>query len=183
MDKEKQPLINELCAIAVRRNEINTRRHRARYRKNYYAHALAVVEAHNGSNRKLRYLESVNFIGTKQAAIDNVKSNMEWLKKKHPKPVKWQTMGLHKLRSLILKNEGEYAMAKHETMEFTIKYRDRVKYLSSYLCVSLKYEDGSIVGMSDYNGKAETVWIGPEEIIKRAAQYELNASIEEMIQE
>lgn len=183
MDKEKQPLINELCAIAVRRNEINTRRHRARYRKNYYAHALAVVEAHNGSNSKLRYLKKHNINGSKYGLIRAIKYEMECLVEKHPNPTKWQNMGLHQLRSLILKNQGEYVMAKHETMEFTIKYRDRVKYLSSHLGVSLKYENGSIVGMSDYNGKAETVWIGPEEIIKRAAQYELNASIEEMIQE
>lgn len=176
---DKQLLMIELCHLASQRNKINTRRHRARWRKNYYSHALSVVEAHNGSNAKLRHLEAHNHNGARQAAIDSIKSNMEWLKKKHPKPVKWQTMGLHKLRSLILQGEGEYALAKHETMEFTIKHRERVKYLLAELDCSMVYDNGAVDGISFKNGN----FVGYKAIEAYADQYELNEAVERMIQE
>ena len=179
MDHEKQPLINELCHIAARRNAINTRRHRARFRKNYYAHALAVVEAHNGSNIELRYLETHNLNGKHQAKIDSIKTHMAWLKKKHPKPKKWQTMGLHKLRSLILQGEGEYALAKHETMEFTIECRERVKYLLTELHCSMSFDNGSVDRISFGNGNV----IGSRDISEYADRYELNKAVERMVEE
>ncbi len=179
MDTEKQPLLNELCSLAIKRNEINTRRHRARFRKNYYAHALSVVEAHNGSNAKLRYLEQHNANGAKQAAIDSVKSDMAWLVKKHPKPTKWKTMGLHKLRSLILQGQGEYALAKHETMEFTIKHRERVKYLTTELECSLNYDNGSVVSISFKN--RDPLYIS--DIQSLSDQFDLNKAVEEMVEE
>ena len=179
MDQEIQPLLNELCYLATLRNEINTRRHRARFRKNYYTHALAVVEAHNGSNTELRHLESHNDNGKYQARIDSIKSHMAWLKKKHPKPKKWQTMGLHKIRSLILQGEGEYAMAKHETMEFTIKNRERVKYLTTALMCSVSYDNGAVDQIAFANGNA----IGYRAITQYATQYELNKAVEHMVEE
>lgn len=180
MDKERQPLIIELCYLATKRNEINVRRHRARWRKNYYSHALSVVEAHNGSNAKLRYLERHNANGAKQAAIDSIKSNMEWLKKKHPKPTKWLNMGLHKLRSLVLQGQGEYAMAKHQTMEFTIENRERVKYLVNELDCSIRYDNGSIVGIYFNNG---LTGLNGADIQTQADKFLLDKAVEDMIQE
>ena len=143
MKQELQPLLIELCHLAVTRNAINTRRHRARFRKNYYAHAVRVVEAHNGSNYELRNLDPARH----GARISAIQSDMARLRQKHPKPKKLQAMGLHKLRSLVLQGTGEYAMAKHETMEFSIKHRIRVKHLIKVLGLRLYYSNGSIMSL------------------------------------
>ena len=82
MDAELLPLVREICYIAVTRNSINSRRHRARFRKNYYAHAIAVVEAHAQSSTELRHIERHNLNGKHQAKIDSMKSHMAWLVKK-----------------------------------------------------------------------------------------------------
>jgi hypothetical protein len=178
MDNELLPLVRELCDIAVTRNDINTRRHRARFRKNYYAHAIAVVEAHAESSSELRHLELRNYQNKHQAKIDSIKSHMAWLVKKHPKPVKWQTMGLHKLRSLKLQGEGEYALAKHETMELSLKTTDRVKEILKRVNGSIRYDNGSIVNIS-VNGTPLTL----KEIADHAAQYRLALAIGKMIEE
>lgn len=179
---ELRNLINELCNLAVLRNEINTRRHRARFRKNYYAHALRVVEAHNGTSSELRYFDRHNVNCKHQAKIDSLRSNMAWLVKKHPKPTKWKTMGLYKIRSLILQGQGEYAMAKHETMEFTIKHRERVKYITAELNCVISYDNGSIRAISFIGRHADTV-LYRKDIIANAEQYELNKAVEAMVEE
>lgn len=175
MKRELKPLLMELCHLAVLRNEINTRRHRARFRKNYYAKAIRVVEAHNGSNSLTRSLDHIKHTN----AILREFSDMEKLRKKYPKPTKWQTMGLHKLRSMVLKSEGEYAFAKHETMEFSIKHRVRVKYLVNALQCSLHYDNGSLVSVHFKSSGA----ISLDEIGKHAEQYELNKAVDGMLQE
>jgi hypothetical protein len=196
---EKLPLINELCYLAAQRNAINTRRHRARYRKNYYAHALRVVEAHNNSNYELRSLrerlayangpnnqnnmksESIKL----QARIAAIEDSMLFLRERHPKPKKWQKLGLHKLRSLILQGEGEYATAKHQTMEFTIKSRSRVQYLTSTLNCRLIYSNGSIEAIifdsDDMVGVVER--LSKEEFSRYADQHELNKAVQSMVEE
>jgi hypothetical protein len=179
MKSELQPLLTELCHLAVTRNAINTRRHRARFRKNYYAHAVRVVEAHNGSNWELRNLDPARH----GARIASIQSDMAWLRQKHPKPAKWQAMGLHKLRSLVLQGEGEYAMAKHETMEFSIKHRSRVKHITKTLNCSLSYNNGSLVAIF-MKGNADNViesHLDLEEIHHYAEQYELNKAVEGML--
>lgn len=192
MDKERQPLIVELCYLAAKRNEINVRRHRARFRKNYYVHALRVVEAHNNSNYELRQLRSKlevtvpnNVDGIHECArlqnkISLIERSMRSLIERHPKPTKWQAMGLHKLRSLILQGEGEYALAKHETMEFTIKHRERVKYLTNELQCSLRYDNGSVVGIHFSNG---LTGLNGADIQAHADKFILDKAVEEMIQE
>lgn len=179
MEEQLGPLILELCHLANTRNEINTRRHRARGRKNYYEHAIRVVEAHNGTNSELRTLGTVRH----QARINTIKSDMDFLKKKYPNPDKWKVMGLHKLRSLSLKAYAEYSMAKHETMEFTIKTRERISVLTSQLECSLYYSNGSIESVgwqTQWNGKDD---LTRDDILKYAEQYELDRSLEGMIQE
>lgn len=178
MDSELLPLVRELCHIATMRNEINTLRHRARFRKNYYSHAIAVVEAHNGSSSELRHLERHNANGKVQAKIDSIKSHMAWLVKKHPKPTKWQTMGLHKLRSLKLQGEGEYAMAKHQTMELSLSTTDRVKEILKSIKGTIRYDNGSIVNIS-VNGTP----LNGLEIADHAAQYKLDLAVRDMIEE
>ena len=180
MDQELKPLIVELCHIAVTRNEINTRRHRARYRKNYYAHAIKVVEAHNGSNSILRKIHPDS---TKYAAkIAQIKHHMEWLKKQHPNPVKWKAMGLHKLRSLMLQGAGEYALAKHETMEFSIKTRGRVRELCEKLDCHVIYKDGAISQIIIAATHPISSLTLPD-IKKYADQYDLDKAITDMIQD
>lgn len=179
MKAELQPLIIELCHLAVTRNAINTRRHRARFRKNYYAHAVRVVEAHNGSNFAIRNLDPTRH----QAKIDSIKADMAWLRQKYPKPKKWQAMGLHKLRSLVLQGEGEYAMAKHETMEFSIKHRTRVKFLVKALNCKLSYNNGSLDAIM-IKGNDDNVLldlIDLEAIHHYNEQYELNKAVEVML--
>ena len=180
MGDELLPLIQEICYLAVLRNEINTRRHRARFRKSYYANAIAVVEAHQGSNAKLRHLERHNINGKYQARIDSIKSDMTYLKNKHKNPKKWISMGLHQLRSLVLRSQAEYAMAKHETMEFTIKHRDRVKYLTGELGCFLMYDNGAVNSIL-FKGSLSHLYKG--DILKYAEQYELNQAIEVMVKE
>lgn len=182
MESDKQLLVYELCSLAVKRNEINTRRHRARYRKNYYEKAIRVVEAHQGSNAKLRHLEKHNHNGARQAAIDAVLSDMKYIVKENPNPKKWLDMGLHKLRSLVLKAKGEYAIAKHETMEFTILHRERVKYLVAELNCMLSYDNGSIKAIA-FKGKGTGAVLYCQDIKERAEQYELNQAIEMMVEE
>jgi hypothetical protein len=174
MKQELQPLLIELCHFAVTRNAINTRRHRARFRKNYYAHAVRVVEAHNRSNYELRHLDPKRH----GAKIAHIKEDMAWLREKHPKPKKWQTMGLHKLRSLVLQGTGEYAMAKHETMEFTIKHRIRVKFLTETLNCIPCYNNGSI---DTFLMKDLARYLYQSEIDLYASQYELNKAVEGML--
>lgn len=179
MEEQRRPLIQELCYIANTRNEINTRRHRARYRKNYYENAIRVVEAHNGTNSVLRRLGILRH----GARIQMIKDNMVSLKKKYPKATKWKAMGLHQLRSLSLKALAEYSMAKHETMEFTIKTRERVSVLTEQLECSLYYNNGSvesIVWQKEWDGTDD---LTRDDILKYAEQYELDKSLEGMIQE
>ena len=179
MKQELQPLIVEFCHLAVTRNAINTRRHRARFRKNYYAHAVRVVEAHNGSNYELRNLDPARHA----ARISAIRSDMDWLREKHPKPKKWQAMGLHKLRSLVLQGTGEYAIAKHETMEFSIKHRARVKYITKTLNCSLSYDNGSVVGiyMKAVGSDSIISHLLLKEFYSYAEQYELNRAVEVML--
>ena len=178
MKQELQPLLMKLCHLAVMRNEINTRRHRARFRKNYYAHAVRVIEAHNESNYELRHLDPARHA----AKISAIKSDMAWLRQKHPKPKKWQAMGLHKLRSLVLQGTGEYAMAKHETMEFSIKHRARVKHIMKALNCSLHYDNGSIVGILSKNViNLISYRFDLKEIHSHAEQFELNKAVEGML--
>lgn len=176
--EELLPLIMELCHIATIRNEINTRRHRARFRKNYYAKAVRIVEAHNQSNKELRRLLHPLYIGRSQARINSIKSDMAWLVKKHPKPKKWQEMGLYKLRSLVLQGEAEYALAKHETMEFSIRKRFRVKDILTAINGRIIYENGSVVYI-----KTGNTLIAGHDIEKYADQYKLSQAIESMIEE
>lgn len=177
MEQELKALLIELCYLAVCRNKINTRRHRARYRKNYYAHAVRVVEAHNGSNSETRNLDPQRH----GAKIAQIKSNMAWLVKKHPKATKWKALGLHKLRSLVLQGEGEYALAKHETMEFSIKHRVRVKHIVVALNCSVHYNNGALdmIQMLDDSGK----FFDLEDIHHYAEQHELNEAVEGMLLE
>lgn len=199
MKQELVPLITELCYIAVLRNNINTRRHRARYRKNYYAHAVRVVEAHNKSNYELRSLRrqfnhltentgfalalrSVDLVEIDQIKkrISDIETGMSWLVKENPISKKWKSMGLHKLRSLVLQGTGEYATAKHETMEFSMKHRTRVKQLTIALQCSLSYENGSVTAIR-YKGGSDALYL--EEIHHYAEQHELNKAVESMIKE
>ena len=177
MKQELQPLLIELCHLAVTRNAINTRRHRARFRKNYYAHAVRVVEAHNGSNYEMRNLDPARH----GAKIAQIKSDMAWLRQKHPKPKKWQAMGLHKLRSLVLQGIGEYAIAKHETMEFSIKYRARVKHITKTLNCSLSYNNGSIDVIIMKVNTYPDICISLKDMYVYAEQYELNKAVEVML--
>lgn len=176
----------ELCHLAALRNEINTRRHRARFRKNYYAKAIRVVEAHNGSNSKTRLLkakmdvqkietvEDVHKYAKLQSAYDKIVLEMKHLAKKHPKPTKWQKMGLFKLRSLMLKGESDYANAKHQTMEFSIKHRAKVKELTTALGCSIRYSNGTITGI--YIGAKK---YNEDEINELALQHQLEQVLQE----
>ena len=178
MAPELLPLVQELCYIATKRNGINTRRHRARFRKNYYAHAIEVVEAHAGSNKDLRYFEKHNDKGKYQAKINAIKFRMAWLKGQNPKPKKWQEMGLHQLRSLMLKGAGEYAMAKHETMELSLSTTARVKEILSLVRGVIKYDNGaiSIIGI-DGN------LLRSDEVFSYATEYELSLAVTKMVEE
>lgn len=179
MNEEQRPLLIELCHIAVTRNEINSRRHRARYRKNYYAHALSVVEAHNLSNSELRSLDPVRH----QKRIDQIHRQMLKLRVNHPRPIKWQTMGRHKLRSMILKATGEYALAKHETMEFSIRTRERVRELTKALQCNVEYENGSVtcIHFNADSIKMIADYIDINAIQHYAEQYELDQAVHSMI--
>lgn len=193
MERELKPLLIELCYLAAKRNEINTRRHRARFRKNYYEHAIRVVEAHNKSNSDLRHIESQmgfyrkpdNYNDPMIVKLEKRKTDillgMEYICGKyinHKKPLKWQKMGLHKLRSLSLQGEGEYAMAKHETMEFSIKHRARVKHIVTALNCSLRYDNGALNAIYFKDGKDS---LSLAEIEHYAEQFELNKAVEGML--
>lgn len=193
MKNELTPLVNELCYLAVARNAINTRRHRARFRKNYYAHAIRVVEAHNVSNYELRQLrkrlentkvdtvDGVMEVARLQGRIAAIEDSMLYLRQQYPKPKKWQAMGLHKLRSLVLQGESEYALAKHQTMEFSIKHRSRVKYLTGVLNCNLGYDNGSVVAIGFKDKKLDALY--NEDIHHYAEQHELNMAVEKMVEE
>ena len=178
MQDELVPLVKELCYIASKRNAINTRRHRARFRKNYYAGAIRVIEAHNGSNAELRYLERHNTNSKHQAKIDAIKSDMAWLVKKHPNPLKWKTMGIIKLRSLMLQGEGEYALAKHETMELSLKTTAKVKEVLSKVKGQIVYDNGSIRTVV-----IEGQRLTNAQVIAYADGHELSLAVIKMIEE
>lgn len=171
---ESHALLIELCYIATIRNSINSRRHKARFRKNYYINAVRVVEAHNESNSELRLLNP----SRSQAKIQSIKSDMDWLRKKHPNPKKWKSMGLHKLRSIVLLNEAQYAMAKYETMEFSIKYRNRIAFLSSHADCHIVYNNGSINAIYCFKNKA---FLCIEEIENYAKEFELVLALDDML--
>lgn len=176
MNNELVTLIRELCYIASTRNGINTRRHQARFRKNYYAQAIRVVEAHKGSNAKIRHLERFPGNHGSKAALSQEKKNLSYLKAKFPKPVKWLEMGLYKLRSLQLQAAGEYAMAKHETMELSLSTTDRVKYILKTVKGKITYDNGSI----------SNIWINgiiltDDEISSYAKEHELGTAVSEML--
>ncbi len=174
MESEVLPLIRELCHIAHVRNMINQRRHRGRFRKNYYSHAVKVVEAHLGSNWELRNLDPQRH----GARIQQVKDQMAWLRQKHPKPKKWIQMGLHQLRSLSLKGEADYAQAKHETMELSIKTRSRVKDLVSKIGCSIIYNNGSIDAIRI---KESGSFLGRKEIESYARDFILSKATDEFL--
>ncbi len=190
MNEEKLPFIRELCSIAHKRNEINTRRHRARFRKNYYENAIRVVEAFNQSNAQVRRLDReerwLAFQLTPsakkklEAAKLSIRKDMQAIRNRyinHKKPLKWQTMGLHKLRSLSLKAEGEYALAKHETMELSLSTTPRVKELLAKAGATMHYENGAAFFQVKHDFTFTTLSI--EDVSKYAAEYE----VEKMLQE
>lgn len=176
MDNELVTLIRELCGIASTRNGINTRRHQARFRKNYYVQAIKVVEAHKGSNAKIRHLERFpGLYGTKTILAEE-KKKLSNLKRRFPKPAKWLEMGLYKLRSLQLQAAGEYATAKHQTMELSLSTTDRVKYILKAVKGKITYDNGSI----------SNIWINDirltdEEISSYAKEHELGTAVGEML--
>lgn len=191
---EIRPAILELCYIAQKRNEINLRRHRAKYKKQYYQNAIHVVEAHNKTNSKLRRLKSkldqldlsssynVHECANIQSQIQRIEKSMDCLVKLYPKPKKWKNMGLHKLRSLVLKFEGEYALAKHETMELTLRTRLRIKYLLDLINGSFSYDNGSIVLLTINSPEGEE-FLRERAIAEYAKQHEIDLAVEEMLNE
>ena len=189
MENELLPLIRELCYIAVSRNEINTRRHRARYRKQYYTKALRVVEAHKGSNSRLRTLqrESYKCISKSKeelkliSKIHQIESEMLYIIKCHPNPKKWMAMGPMKLRSLILKAESDYCLAKHETMELSLRTTDRVKDILDKIKAFVCYDNGSICCIRFFNMTIDD--IGSDQMIRYAREHVLDEAVTKMLQE
>jgi hypothetical protein len=193
---ELRPLILEICHLATVRNDINLRRHRARSRKSYYANAVRILEAHKESNSQLRYLRNklentvmnsagdVHTVANLNSKIDAILASMEYLRTENPRPKKWLDMGLHKLRSLVLQNEGEYALTKHETMEFSIKNRSRVKHLLKQLNCRLVYDNGSIIYITSKNEDGlsdNSIHITGSAIKKHATEHELNLAMENVL--
>lgn len=174
MENELQPLLRELCYIVTIRNEINSRRHRARFRKNYYANAVRVLEAHNESNSELRKLSPDRH----QARITEIKMKMSFLRQRYPKPDKWKKMGILRLRSLMLKASGDNALAKHEIMELSIKYRKRLAFITKKLNCCLKYNNGSVnvISFDDYSSP-----LTEDKISQYAVQYELNSAVDNIL--
>lgn len=184
VDQELLPLVYELCHIADRRNKINARRHRARSRRNYYANALRVLRAHS--------IPTIALIGIKTKADHNPYKKYEgftWheidhLITQYPNPKKWKKMGLSQIRSLILKNEGEYVLAKHETMELTIATRERVRFLAAKLDCYVRYGDGSIKCITFTSGPASSIYsIDMKQIERYSVHYELTKAMEKMVEE
>lgn len=142
-------LLEELCFIAHTRNEINLRRHSGRYRKNYYLKAIEVVEAFNVSNYFLRKrcisLDIDAYIKKRDAILVRMQKIRE--KRNNKPPLKWRKMGLMKLRMLAMKAEADNTRAKYETMEFTLKYRKKVQFLTETLGARLRYKNGAIVAI------------------------------------
>lgn len=194
MKRELLPLLSELCYLATLRNAINTRRHRARFRKNYYANAVRVVEAHNGENSETRNIRKQidqyshaapavrKELSKLNKRLSDIRDEMSFVRQKYPNPKKWKSMGLHKLRSLVLKNEGEYAMAKHETMEFTMKHRVRVQYLMAVLDASMRYDNGSVT-MIYFGSKVLCDSLNQTDMKRYAERYELDEAVQNMVEE
>lgn len=197
--EENRPLFIELCYIANKRNLLNLKRQRARYKKHYYKNAISVLEAHNKSNSKLRFLKSrlehtpiktaadVHLCADLQSQISRIELSMKLIVQQNPKPTKWKKMGLHKLRSLALKYEGEYAAAKHEMMELSLSTRSRVRELLKKLNASLKYNNGSVeyVVVDTVLSSNSTLneYVFKDDIKKYADQHELNLVVEEILDE
>ena len=196
LHEDALPLLRELCHIAAHRNEINLRRHRARFRKSYYSKAIACLEAHNKSNKqsraleaKLLYLESAGYSAhgaqklELKKKLDDIYKRMAYTVSKSGPATKWKAMGIMKLRSLALQGEGEYALAKHETMEYSIKTTDRVKELLELVKGRLVYDNGSILSIYINVGQYPNYCLGTEEIEKFATEYKLNQAITSMLEE
>jgi hypothetical protein len=183
MDPELMPLIKELCFIAHQRNLINLSRHRSRYKKQYWNKALKIVEAYMDSNSEIRKLESK---GNRQARVDQIRQEFAYIRAYNPYPKKWMDMGLMKIRSLILKYEGEYAMAKHSTMEYTFRTNDRVKEILSKINGTVVYGNGAIDCISMLKTISRDNYINyrltPEQIVKYATEYELDLNVEKMLE-
>lgn len=183
MDAELMPLIRELCFIANERNKINLRRHRARYKKQYWSKAITVTEAYIGSNSELRKWEAK---GNRQALVASIKQDFESVKKNNPYPKKWIEMGLMKLRSLTLKYEGEYAIAKHQTMEYTFATNERVREILTKINGSITYDNGSISSIRVEKTISPNNFIGytlnPTQITQYAMEYELDLNVDKMLE-
>jgi hypothetical protein len=183
VDAELMPMIKELCYIANERNKINLRRHRARYKKQYWSKAVTVTEAYIGSNSELRKLE---LRGNRQAAVYAIKDRFEKIRSSNPYPKKWMQMGLMKLRSLTLKYEGEYAIAKHQTMEYTFATNERVREILAKINGSITYNNGSISSIRVEKTISPNNFIGytltPTQITEYAVQHELDLNIDKILE-
>jgi hypothetical protein len=159
-----------------------------------------VIEAHAGSNSETRHIDcELKWLSRAKDADsmdeslalnkrrDHQLKMMESLRKRHPKPKKWKAMGLYKLRSLSLQGAGDYALAKHETMEFTLRTTDRVKEILSKFDGMLHYDNGSIdiiiVNASKPNSSDDAIDYRHKEIKQYAKEYELNLVVNDMLQE
>jgi hypothetical protein len=183
MDNELLPIIKEICHIAATRNEINTRRHRA----------IRVLEAWNGSNSLLRGLKIQEKTQLSVAKYNKVKPGHELnnkiskveldlkdIRDRNKLPKKWKEMGLYKLRSLMLQGAGDYALAKHDTMKFSMNTSSRLKHLLNLVNGFVHYNNGSIdTIMYGQTGKVKMITI--EQIDQYAVQYRLENAITSML--
>jgi hypothetical protein len=187
---EKLSLIRELCYIAHKRNEINHRRSKARWRKSYYQKALKIVEAFKEDSSELRKVTNniksmvrvydVSQLEKRQHQIkfEMAQVRIAWLKQHENLPKKWINMGSMKLRAMILKSEAEYARSKYDTMVFSEKTTKRVKDILKALGARLHYDNGYVTAVSSYANDLAT---DRTEIAEYSKEFELSKAIDNML--
>jgi hypothetical protein len=205
LDSEKISLIRELCYILNKRNNINARRNKARWRKSYWQKAIKVVEAFKGDSSELRKLNkqvqerySREDVSHLEKRLNDISIRMhsvrqEWNNSHNSLPKKWIAMGPMKLRALVLKAEAEYSKAKYDTMVLSEKTTKKVKAILKDLDCFINYDNGYVTSITSYevhprqwktqNFIHTELAIDMATIAKYAKEHELNKAIETLLKD
>jgi hypothetical protein len=146
--------LRELCYIVYRRNLIEAKRNRARYKIYYYQAIKRRVEAWSGQNSSARRLKAMSQaynaagadVEAKQydAQLATLESTFAWLRTRGPKPQKWIDAGAHEINRLILKHMAAYTKTKYDAMTHTKKTHRRTLLLLKSLGLKLIWRNGSV---------------------------------------
>lgn len=181
-------LVIELASIAYKRNQIESKRRKAKSKRAYYVQQKNIVYAHMGYSMKLKALQSKFEFMSKSTHLEDrtkasellpkiqyIQASLAFTKNYYPFPKKWFGK-LSELNKLILKHEADYVKAKYEQARHTSKTKNKVAKLLKALNFKVSYDNGKIT----FFGKQGSCF-SQDQFESLAKEFEANKAIERII--